>query len=106
MKKIMAILLLSVFAILITSCSSPEYYIVKFETGGGSAFLDVTVKEGESINLDDYNPTREGSIFMGWSSQEDFELQSDSIQIIYEEGFYSPNSDITLTAIYMNDSTE
>jgi len=103
MKKILSITSLLVFLVLQVGCKGEEYYTVKFETYGGTNYADVKVNENDKIDLNDYNPTREGYIFCGWSSQSEIELLIDSIQIIYEEGLYSPDSDITLTAIYMLD---
>ena len=47
---------------------STTRYTLTFETNGGSAIEKVTGKSGNTIDLSDYTPTREGYDFSGWYS--------------------------------------
>ena len=50
-----------------SSIEQEIFYQISFQTNGGSAVNSVTVKAGESINLGDYIPAKEGFYFYGWS---------------------------------------
>ena len=47
---------------------STTRYTLTFETNGGSAIEKVTGKSGNTIDLSDYTPTREGYDVSGWYS--------------------------------------
>lgn len=65
-----------------------KYYIVTFNTDGGTTIDSIKVKENSIINLPE-NPSKEGFKFLGWNIDGE-ELKKD-MQV---------TKDITLTAIY------
>ncbi|MBQ2793605.1 MAG: InlB B-repeat-containing protein, partial [Clostridia bacterium] len=66
MKKILVAILLVALALLtVTSCGKKVNYTVTFDTDGGSAVEAQTVEEGATATAPEA-PTKEGYTFAGW----------------------------------------
>ena len=73
------------------SSSSPDSsveqvntYTVTFESNGGSAVNSVTVNEGETVNLSNYIPEKEGYYFYGWSLDAEFTTRANNSFVVGE----------------------
>ena len=68
-----------------SSSSSPSdssveiTYTLSFETNGGAAMQAVKVKEGETVDLSNYVPTKENGYFYGWCLDETLQTRADSV---------------------------
>ena len=74
---------------------SNDYYVIRYETNGGTNDINnpTAYEEGKSVQIN--NPTREGYIFVGWYTDENF-----------TEAFTNTNNktgDITLYAKWTKD---
>ena len=103
MKKLILSLLVMIFVILMSGCQTDESYIITFDSSDSTLPDDIEVRKGDSVNLNDYVPDKEGYVFLGWTAQEDWELLSNSIQIVYVDEDIVPTSDTRLTAIFKLD---
>ena len=93
----------SVFEIKYTVCDeNTEIYTIKYDANGGTnAPSNQTKESGETINLSEQKPTRNGYIFLGWSTNPDA-TQAESI---YNPGSsYSEDKDLTLYAVWVSET--
>ena len=78
------------------AAQTETYYIVTFETNGGSAVASQNVKSGECVQRP-ADPTRDGSVFKGWYKNK---------YLLGEYDFSTPvTSDITLYAGWTTNSS-
>lgn len=71
-------------------------YTLRFNTSGGSAIASVVVKEGTTIQLASYRPTKEGFKFEGWYADESLTDPVTSIRL---------GKDVTVYAKWAKDAT-
>lgn len=78
----------------------PENYTVTYSANGGTgAPAEQTKIENSTLTLSTVVPTKNGSSFMGWATS------LDATTAVYQAGgAYTGNSDITLYAVWHNDS--
>ena len=60
-------------------------YTVRFNTNGGSYAATQYLKHGESINVDNYKPTKEGYNFSGWYNDSEFSDRVAGEQVIKQD---------------------
>ena len=64
------VLLLFIFSLLIALNSCSSYYVVTFDSDGGSHVASVEVEEGTLVTMPE-QPTKEGYTFLGWYKDND-----------------------------------
>ena len=62
-----------------SSAEQEVFCKITFKTNGGSNIKSVTIKAGETINLGDYIPEKEGYYFYGWSLDDTFTTRANNL---------------------------
>ncbi len=80
-KLLLCILLSLIFIFAFAACKGePTYYVISFDSAGGSAVQDRAIESG-SVILEPEAPTRTGYIFLGWYNGEtEWKFESDTVK--------------------------
>ncbi len=96
-------ILLAVVGLAITVKVNTDPYTVRFSVPNESyTFYDpVEVEKGETINLNNYTPTREGYRFLGWTEQSEIDILFNPERAVLVSYIYQPDDDVLLTAVFI-----
>ncbi len=77
--------------------------VLKFDTNGGEKIDSIRCKRNEVVDLDDYVPTKDGFIFMGWYLDEDLTESVDSVKMTRSITVYARWFENTFVDVKEND---
>jgi uncharacterized repeat protein (TIGR02543 family) len=82
------------------------YYVTLNVDGDTMVYEVIEVSKGDTIDLSEYTPTKEGYTFIGWTEEDYFFVAISDIGLTIEivDNPYEPDEDIELTAVFVENT--